>query len=588
MTSDTPPATPTPPPSAVVEAKRRRGFGWAWLLALMIVTSAVASGATYVITTRKGGAATQAEGARSKYQCPMHPSIVQDHPGECPICGMKLVKVASEEHTTVATAPGKRELLYYRAPMNPQQTSPTPRKDEMGMDYLPVYADEGGATSQVAGFATVKIDPARQQLIGLKIVDVERGSVGGAWRTVGRVSVDETRVRHINLKIPTYVERIFVNFVGKPVKKGEPLFSVYSPELFSAQEELLLALRTQKTLARSAAMARDGTALVAAARRKLELWDVPSSEIQRIEQTGTAMKDLTFYSPINGVVTKKDVVEGMKLDAGAMPYEIVDLSRVWVLADVYESELRHVKVGMAATLTLKAFPNRVFEGKVSFLDPLLDPMTRTVKVRLAFPNPTGELRPEMFGDVMLEGTAREGLRVPADAIIASGTKSVVFVSLGDGKFQPRQVETGDADGSVVEILSGLSEGEAVVTRANFLIDSESRLRASLAALGPGGNSPAAGEHEHRDAGGPPTAGDAVPRETRPPEAEHARHAGPKTTEKVNGRSTESIKKVVSQRESDGPRPARATSPSARESPTTPPAPEPAHTEHAGHTGHAGH
>jgi Cu(I)/Ag(I) efflux system membrane fusion protein len=225
-------------------------------------------------------------------------------------------------------------------------------------------------------------------------------------------------------------------------------------------------------------------------------------------------------------VVKKDVVEGMKLDAGAMPYEIVDLSQVWVLADVYESELRHVKVGMPAALTLNAFPDRPFKGKVSFVDPLLDPKTRTVKVRLAFPNPTGELRPEMFGEVVLQGTAREGLRIPADAVIDSGTQSVVFVAVGDGKFQPRAVKLGDSDGTTVEVVSGLSAGEKVVTRANFLIDSESRLRASLAALAPSaGAAPAAGPTAPPDAaraggsagtGAPASGGQADP---------HAGHGG---------------------------------------------------------------
>ncbi|ACG75436.1 efflux transporter, RND family, MFP subunit [Anaeromyxobacter sp. K] len=433
-----------------------------------------------------GGARTGAGEQKPQYQCPMHPSVVQDHPGDCPICGMKLVKV---DGGGGAGAKGERKILFYRSPMDPKQTSPTPRKDEMGMDYLPVYSDEGGGAADVEGLATVSIDPSRQQLIGLRTAQVTRGTVGGAWRTVGRVAVDETRVKHVNVKIPVYVERIYVDFVGKPVKRGEPLFSVYSPDLLAAQEELLLALRTQGTLAGSRAVG--GDALVEAARRKLQLWDVPPAEIRKLEETGKPTKTLTFYSPISGVVVKKDVVEGMKLDAGAMPYEIVDLSQVWVLADVYERELRNVKVGLPATLTLNAFPNHPFKGKVSFIDPLLDPKTRTVKVRLAFANPTGELRPEMFGEVVLQGKAREGLRVPADAVIDSGTQSVVFVALEEGKFQPRAVKLGASDGTSVEVVSGLHEGEKVVTRANFLIDSESRLRASLAALAPSGGAPAA-------------------------------------------------------------------------------------------------
>jgi Cu(I)/Ag(I) efflux system membrane fusion protein len=444
----------------------------------------------------------------------MHPTISKNHPGDCPICGMKLVKQAPGGG---ASKPSERTILYYRSPMDPKQTSPTPRKDQMGMEYVPVYSDEAGGESDVAGLATVNIDPSRQQLIGLKAVDVQRGAVGGAWRTVGRVVVDETRVKHINLKIPAYVERIFVDFVGKPVAKGEALFAIYSPELLVAQEEFLLALRTQQKLASSATMLQDGAVLLDAARRKLELWDVPPSEIQRVEQTGEPIKTLTFYSPIAGVVTKKDVVEGMKLDAGAMPYEIVDLSEVWVLADVYESELKHVAVGMPASLTLKAFPNRSFEGRASFIDPFLDPKTRTVKVRLVFPNPTGELKPEMFGEVILRGAPREGLHIPADAVIESGTKSVVFVSLGEGKFQPREVELGDSDGSNVEVLSGVAEGEGVVTRANFLIDSESRLRASLAALSPSPSAPSTGgvSGGRNDEPG-----------SEPPVSSHAEHGGP--------------------------------------------------------------
>jgi len=381
------------------------------------------------------------------------------------------------------SSPAARRVLFYRSPMDSRQTSPTARKDEMGMDYLPVYEADSATAASVPGLAAVDIDPQRQQLIGLKTVEVTRGSVGGAWRTVGRVAVDETRVRHFNVKVPGFVERLYADFVGKPVAKGDPLFSMYSPELLSAQAEYLLALKTQSALAATGGAAvADGDALVSAARRKLSLWDVPESEIERIEQTRQPTKTMTFYSPIAGVVTRKDIVEGMKLDAGAMPYEIVDLSWVWVLADVYESELRFVKIGMGATLELTAFPNRKFEGKAVFIDPLLDPQTRTIKVRLTFPNPTGELRPGMFGDVVLRGAPTEALRVPIDAVIDSGTEKVVFVAIGDGKFQPRKVKLGDRDDAEVAVISGLELGERVVTRANFLVDSESRLRASLAEM----------------------------------------------------------------------------------------------------------
>jgi Cu(I)/Ag(I) efflux system membrane fusion protein len=462
--------------TALLQPPPKRSFGLATLLGVALLSIAVTGAGTLLVShglSTHGGSST-AEGAAMLYQCPMHPTIVQDHPGNCPICGMKLVKVVKNDAHDAPAASAARRTLFYRSPMDPKQTSPIARKDEMGMDYVPVYEDEVAGAPPVSGLAVVDIDPARQQLIGLKTTEVSEGPVGGAWRTVGRVAIDETRVRHINLKVSGFVEHVYVDFVGKRVKKGDPLFSIYSPDLLSAQEEYLIALKTQ------GAMARSNDDLTVAARRKLSLWDVPDSEIARLAKSGEPTKSSTLYSPISGVVTRKDVVDGMKLDAGAMPYEIVDLSSVWVLADVYESELRFVNENMPATLKLNAFPNREFKGKVVFIDPLLDPQTRTVKVRLTFPNPDGDLRPEMFGEVVLFGAPRSGLSVPADAVIDSGTEKVVFVAIGVGKFQPRAVQLGESDGSRVEVLGGLTLGERVVIRSNFLVDSESRLRASLA------------------------------------------------------------------------------------------------------------
>ncbi len=476
------PPEPAPPEPAPLAPRREpRRFGWLALLLTAATATALAGAGGYLIASRAHGPAATGDAEKALYQCPMHPTIVQDHPGECPICGMKLVKVGAKPGASLA-GPGERKVKFYRSPMDARQTSPTPRKDDMGMDFIPVYEDEVSGDSLVDGLATVEIDPARQQLIGLKTAEVTRGKVSGTWRTVGRVAIDERRVRHVNVKVPVYVERVYVDFVGKPVRRGAPLFSGYSPELLSAQEEYRIALRTQKSLAASAEAPVDSSGLVAAARRKLELWDVPESAIRKLEEGGKSLKSLTFHSPIAGVVTKKDVVGGMKLEEGAMPYEIVDLSRVWVLADIYEIDLHRVRVGMPAKLALKAYPNRTFEGAAAFVDPVLDPKTRTAKLRLEFANPSGELKPEMFGQVTLESGEREGLRIPEDAVIDSGTKKVAFVALGDGKLQPREIVLGDSDGSQVEVVSGLAEGEKVVVRANFLVDSESRLRASLAAL----------------------------------------------------------------------------------------------------------
>lgn len=454
---DTEPTTPTSATSA------RKRFGAGTLIFVALLSAGMAAGAALLFSKAPQHTAPAPHaadgGGAVLYQCPMHPAIVQDHPGDCPICGMKLVKVDKPQASSGDS----------------QQTAANP-----------------GDTSSVPALATVDIDPARQQLIGLETVEVTEGPISGAWRTVGRIAVDETRVRRINIKVSGFVERIHVDFVGKRVKKGDPLFSIYSPELLSAQEEFLLALKTKSALAKAGTVVRgDGDALVSAARRKLALWDVPESDLERLARTGEPTKTLTFHSPVSGVVTKKDVVQGMQLDAGAMPYEIVDLSVIWVLADIYENELRLVREGLAAKLMLNAFPNREFKGEVAFIDPLLDPQTRTVKVRLSFPNPRGELRPGMYGEVVLLGEPHDGLRIPPDAVIDSGTRRVVFVGLGEGKFQPRSVELGDSDGLHVEVLSGLALGERVVTRANFLIDSEARLRASLAQSS---TDPAAPEH----------------------------------------------------------------------------------------------
>jgi len=439
---------PMPPPPPTRPARR---LGATALLATLAVGAAGGGGIVHLLGHRHadehadhGMAATKAPEKKQLYQCPMHPTIVQDHPGDCPICGMKLVPMDD------ASAAGEK-----------------PAAD----------------AEKVEGLAAVTIEPRRQQLIGLRTAEAARGTVGGSWRTNGRVAVDETRVRHVNVKVGGFVERIYVDFTGKPVARGQALFSIYSPEVVSAQNEYLLAKRTQDALAKGGMLSGSGEDLVASARMRLKHWDIPDSAIEDLARTGEPRRTISLVSPISGVVTKKDVVEGARIEEGAMPYEITDLSSVWVLADVYESELPKVRIGMPAVLTLQAFPNRTFKGKVVFIDPLLDKETRTAKVRLAFPNPKGELKPEMFGEVVLKSGQRQGLRVPVDAIVRSGTKDVVFVALGDGKFQPREVQVGETDGEAVEIVRGLDAGEKVVTRANFLVDSESRLKASLAAMG---------------------------------------------------------------------------------------------------------
>ena len=432
------------------------------LLVIATVAAGVTGGA--ILTSEMADTHAHAEGlVAEKYQCPMHPAVVKDAPGNCPICGMKLVKMT-------AAKPEAPKPLFYRSPMDAQQTSSVPMKDSMGMDYLPVYQQATADSSEVDGLSTVEIDATRQQLIGLKTAVVDRGVVGGSLRTSAQVGMDETRVRVVNVKVAGFVEKIFVDFVGKEVRKGQPLFSLYSPEILNAENEYLLAMKLD-----------DG--MRAAARKKLELWGIPTAELERLEREKTSSSVVTFVSNVSGVVTKKAIVEGSRVEMGAMPYEVVDLSTVWVLADIYETELRFVAPGMTASLRLDAWPGRTWQGKVLFIDPVLDAKTRTAKVRLAFTNTNGELRPEMFGDVTLAREGRETLRVSTDSIVQSGTQQVVFVARGEGRFEPRRIETGEVGRDFTEVLSGLVAGEAVITRANFLIDSESRLRASLARIG---------------------------------------------------------------------------------------------------------
>jgi Cu(I)/Ag(I) efflux system membrane fusion protein len=397
-------------------------------------------------------AAGDAAAKKQMYQCPMHLQIIQDHLGTCPICAM---------------------------------------------DLVPIEQIQGGA-STVEGLATVTIDTGRQQLIGLRTAKVVEGPVGAEVRAVVRLAPDETRVRKINVKVEGFVEKLYADFVGKPVAKGQPLFSLYSPDLVSAQREYLLALKTQRALS-GGTLQQSGGELLDSAKRRLELWDVPQEVLERLDHGGDVQRTLTLRSPISGVVTAKTVVEGSRVTPGEAPLEITELGHLWALAEIYEPELARVKVGQATVLQFNGLEGRTFPGRVAFIDPVLDPKTRTARVRIEVANPKGDLKPDLFGDAVLKGGSHMGLLAPLDAVLDSGTRKVVFVALGEGRFEPREVETGPAAGEQVEIRKGLEAGDDIVTGAAFLVDSESRLRAALAQLGEKAEAkgaPATPDHKH--------------------------------------------------------------------------------------------
>ncbi|HEU5249463.1 MAG TPA: efflux RND transporter periplasmic adaptor subunit [Thermoanaerobaculia bacterium] len=390
---------------------------------------------------------------------------------------------------STSPAPADRKVLYWVDPMHPAYKSDKPGiAPDCGMELVPVYADASASAPapSIEGYASLNLPRDRQQAIGVAVGTVERRELAKTLRAVGRVTFDERLLHRIHAKFEGYVETLRVDYTGRPVRKGEPLLSIYSPDLLATQQEYLLAYRAKKDLARSGNtdVARGALDLYESARQRLLLWDIPAAEIARLERTGQPQKALTLVSPVAGIVTAKNVVQGARVMPADSLFEISDLSRVWVLADVYESEAPFVRVGQSARMALSYLPGREWTGKVTFIAPVVKPETRTVEVRLEFTNPDGTLKPEMFADVVLERSLGRVVAVPEAAVLSTGTRSIVFVSKGDGSFEPREVEAGTKAEGFWEIRRGLEPGEKVVTQANFLIDSESRLKAALAGLAP--------------------------------------------------------------------------------------------------------
>lgn len=424
--------------------------------------------------------------AEQKYICPMHPNVVSDKPGECPECGMDLVPASQVEQPKGAAAPAGRRLLYYRSPMDPTVTSPVPAKDSMGMDFIPVYADEAATPSDVPGMAPVSVGAAGLRLAGVQTAPVVRERFVRSIRAVGTVSADERRVRHIHTKIGGWVEQLHVNFTGQFVQKGDPLLSIYSRELLAGQEELLRAKEAASRFANSTLpeVRKGGEDLVEAARRRLQLFDMPEDQIATLERTGTPQRTVTLLAPVSGFVTLKNAFEGQEISPSTDLFTITDLSHVWIEADLYEYEARQVRLGQVGRLTLPFDAGRTLSGRISYIYPTVNPETRTLRVRFEFPNPAMALKPAMFADVELEIDSGPGLVIPDSAVLDTGERQIVFVARGEGRFEPRLVRVGARSAGKAQILSGLAPGEQVVIRANFLLDSESRLRAVIAGLKP--------------------------------------------------------------------------------------------------------
>jgi RND family efflux transporter MFP subunit len=382
-------------------------------------------------------------------------------------------------NATVAPEKGQKpKLLYYRNPMGLPDTSPVPKKDPMGMDYIPVY--EGEAESD----SGLKISAEKIQKMGVKAEPAKLQVLDKSVRASGRVEIDESRTYTVTAKFEGYIERLHVNTSGQPVGRGQPLFEVYSPELVSAQREYAIAAQGVGQLNEAGSEAQGAMKQLAdSSLQRLKNWDISDEQIKALAHSGKAKRTLTFRAPVAGIVTEKKAVQGMRFMPGEMLYQIADTSSVWVQADVFEQDIATVSIGQKAKIRINAYPGELFEGRIAYVYPTLKAETRTVPVRIELANPKGRLKPAMFAEVEIPvaGTTQV-VTVPNSAVIDSGSKQVVIVQLGEGRFEPRPVKLGQRGSDFVQVLEGVKEGEPVVTAANFLIDAESNLKAALGGM----------------------------------------------------------------------------------------------------------
>lgn len=409
------------------------------------------------------------EGGIDYWTCGMHPSVRLKEPGQCPICNMQLVPVEKMDKNS-----GK------------MKGDPDREMDEMQnvneMDHRmhgmgSIRKPKDGNSKSI-----FTVSPERQQRIGVKTEEIKVRPMTKKIRTVGLVELDETKIEHIHTKFSGWIDEVFVDYTFQHVKKGDPLFSIYSPELVSTQEEYLLALRSNKILSDNQfSEIREGSnSLVKASRRRLKLWDVSENQIKELERTGKVTESVLVYSPITGHVTLKNAFNNMYVEPNTRIYTIADHTTAWVNADIYESDISLIKEGQKARITVESLPGEVFEGKVSFIWPHLMAKTRTTKARLEFPNPDLKLLPEMYANVNIDIPMKTTLTVPDSAVLQTGKQNIVFVDKGNGNMEIRKVELGHEAEGYYEVLRGLEKGDKVVSRANFLIDAESKIQSAVA------------------------------------------------------------------------------------------------------------
>ncbi len=440
LTHDMPAMGSMPEMKGTVEARRASAgtyegtidlpMAGSWTILVNASAGTTSATARYTLTVgTRGLTALGAEGGGSAgsgdisyWTCSMHPSVKSHEPGTCPICSMNLTPVTKADEQT----------------------------------------------------GVVQLDEARQKAIGVRTEKVLKGPMALDVRAVGKLTYDETRLTDVVLKVGGYVSNLRVTATGQPVKKGETLFQIYSPELFAAQQDYLLARSSRDALGG----AGKGDELVRAAETKLKLLGLTDVQIQSIAKTGTAIEKLAFASPASGYVIEKNVVEGAAIKEGDRVFRIAALDKVWVEADVFEADLARITKGQAATVSLSYIPDRTFEGKVTFVYPYLDPNARTGRVRIELPNAGLELKPDMYANVVFHVAVGETIQIPTSAIMYTGPRRIVIVDLGGGRLAPREVKVGAQSGDRTEVISGLSDGDSVVTAGNFLVAAESRIRSS--------------------------------------------------------------------------------------------------------------